>query len=266
MANYMKSECYRILHERTIYLLTLAMASLLVLMNVVLYLFSAYAPGFYYGTLRFSFIMLISEMEIFYIGAFLVVMLLSSDEYKNGVLKNAVAGGINRVHMFIGKCIVYGITAMVSAALILAVFIFTAYVLLETDFSVPLESTLPLKVLLLGAAANVPFSLASVVLTMSLYNIFQKDAQVGIGWAVIMYLIPTAFRLLGFQIPICARIAAWMPWNFVKTEVSAAFSIIQMDALWMHPEGFLKEMIAGAVGIVLFGALGIWGFRKKDIA
>ena len=220
--------------------------------------------------------MLISDMEVFYIGAFLVVMLLSSDEYKNGVLKNAVAGGINRVHMFIGKCIVYGITAMVSAALILAAFISTAlilaafistaYLLLETDFSIPLESTLPLKVLLLGAAANVPFSLATVVLTMALYNIFQKDAQVGIGCAVIMYLIPTAFRLLGFQIPICARIAAWMPWNFVKTEVSAAFSIIQMDALWMHPEGFLKEMIAGAVGIVLFGALGIWGFRKKDIA
>ena len=46
MANYMKSECYRILHEKTIYLLTLTMASLLVLMNVVLYLFSAYGPGF----------------------------------------------------------------------------------------------------------------------------------------------------------------------------------------------------------------------------
>lgn len=266
MANYMKSEFYRILHGRTIYLLTLAMASLLVLMNVVLYLFSAFAPGFYYGTLRFSFIMLISEMEVFYVGAFLVVMLLSSDEYKNGVLKNAVAGGMNRVHMFIGKCIVYGITAMASAALILAVYIFTAYALLEVDFSVPMESTLPLRVLLAGVAANVPFSLASVILTTALCQIFQKEIQAGIGWAVIMYLTPMAFRLLGFQIPVCARIAGWMPWGFVKTEVSVAFSSMQMEALWMHPEGVLKELIAGAVGIILFGAVGIWGVRKRDIA
>lgn len=266
MANYMKSEFYRILHGRTIYLLTLAMASLLVLMNVVLYLFSAYAPGFPYGTLRFSLNMLISEMEIFYIGAFLVVMLLSSDEYKNGVLKNAVAGGMNRIHMFIGKCIVYGIIATVSAAVILAAFIATAYVLLEVDFSVPMESTLPLRVLLVGAAANVPFSLASVILTTALCQIFQKEIQAGIGWAVIIYLIPMAFRLLGFQIPICARIAGWMPWDFVKTEVSVAFTSMRLDALWMHPDGLLKEMIAGAAGIILFGAVGILGVRKRDIA
>ena len=82
MANYMKSEFYRILHGRTIYLLTLAMASIPVLMNVVLFLFAANAPGFYYGTVRFSMIWPISDMQVFYIGGFLIVMLLSSDEYK----------------------------------------------------------------------------------------------------------------------------------------------------------------------------------------
>lgn len=266
MANYIRSEFYRILHGRTIYLLVLAMTSILVLMNVVLYLFSAFAPGFYYGTVRFSFIWLISTMQSFYTGAMLVVMLLSSDEYKNGVMKNAVAGGMGRIHIFIGKCIAYGVTAVVSAAVILAVYIFTAYALLDADFSVPLESTLPLKVLLLGAAANVPFSLASVILTVALYQIFQKEVQVGIGWALVMYLIPLAFALLGMMIPMCAQVAGWMPWNFVRAEVSVAFGSMQMDALWMHPEGFLKEMTAGAVGIVLFGALGIWGIRKKDIS
>jgi len=266
MANYMKSEFYRILHGRTIYLLTLALTSLLVLMNVVLFLFMTYAPGFYYGTVRFSFIWPISDMQVFFIGGFLVVMLLSSDEYKNGVMKNAVAGGMNRIHIFIGKCIVYGIVAMISAAVILAVYILTTYALLEADFSVPLESTLPLKVLLTGAAANLPFSLASIVLTVALNQIFQKEIQVSIGWASVTYLIPLAVRLLGMQLPLCARIARWLPWNFLSTEVSVAFGSMQMDALWMHPEGFLKEMIVGAVGILLFGAVGICGIRKKDIS
>lgn len=266
MANYMKSEFFRILHGRTIYLLTLVMASLLVLMNVVLFLFSANAPGFPYGTVRFSFINLISDMEVFYLGALLVVMLLSSDEYKNGVLKNAVAGGTSRIHIFIGKCIVYGIVSIISAAVILAVYIFTTYALLETDFSVPMESMFPLKVLLTGTAANLPFSLASVVLTVALGQIFQKEIQVSISWAAVMYLIPLAVRLLGIQIPLCARIARWLPWNFLSTEVSVSFSSMQMEALWMHPEGFLREMIVGAVGILLFGTWGILGIRRKDIS
>ena len=47
--------------------------------------------------------------------------------------------------------------------------------------------------------------------------------------------------------------------------MSVAFGSMQIDALWMHPEGFLKEMTVGAVGLLLFGAAGIWGIRKKDI-
>ena len=265
MANYMKSEFYRILHGRTIYLLTLALTSLLVLMNVVLFLFMTYAPGFYYGTVRFSFIWPISDMQAFFIGGFLVVMLLSSDEYKNGVMKNAVAGGIGRTQIFLGKCIVYGLTAAGSAAVILAGFIVSAQILLGGNSATPLDSVYPLQMMLTGTVANLPFSLASVVLTVTLCQFFQKESQVSILWLTVISLIPMTVRMLGYKIPICARIAEWMPWNFMSTQVKVMFSDPQMEALWMHPQGFLKCIIVGVIGIVLFGAAGIIGFRKKDI-
>lgn len=265
MINYMKSEFYRILHGKMIFLLTFVLTALAALFNVVLFLFAAQPQPFPYGNVWFSFSNLIVGMQIFYIGAMLVVVFLSTDEYKNGVLKNAVAGGLSRVHIFIGKCIVYSVAAMGSAAVILAVFITTAYGLLEHDPAVALESSLPLQVLLTGVAANLPFSLASVILTTALYQICRKESAVGIIWALIMYLLPIAFQLLGLKIPICARIAGWMPWNFLETEVNVAFSSRQMDALWMHPEGFWKLMTVGAIGIILFGMVGILGFRKRDI-
>lgn len=266
MGNYMKSELYRIFHARTIYFLTAVLAVLAVFVNVVLYLFRVNTTRFPYGSVRFSFSNLITGMQIFYIGAMLVVMLLSVDEYKNGILKNAIAGGLSRTHIFVGKCIVYSITAMGSAAVILAAYISTAYGLLEYDPAVAQESSLPLQILLTGAAANLPFSLAAVILTVALSQIFKKESQVCILWALIIYLIPTAIQILGLKIPLCAQIAGWLPWNFLQTEVNATFSSRQMDALWMYPEGFLKLMIVGAVGIILFGAAGIAGFRKKDIS
>lgn len=266
MTNYIKSEFYRILHDKTIYFFTLFITALAVLANVVLYLFLTYTTSFPYGNVRFAFINLITGMQIFYIGAMLVVVLLSTDEYKNGVLKNAVAGGLNRIHIFIGKCIVYGAVSMGSAAVILGAFISTAYGLLEHDPAVAAESSLPLQVLLTGTAANLPFSLASVILTAALIQIFRKESHVCIIWALVIYLIPTILQILGLKISLCARIAGWMPWNFLQTEVDVRFSSLQMDALWMHPDGFMKLMIVGAVGIILFGAVGILGFRKRDVS
>lgn len=265
MANYMKSEFYRILHEKTIYLLTLSIMGLAVLGNVALYLFLTLTPEFRYGTVHYVFGLLITSMQFFYIGAMLVVMFLSSDEYKNGVLKNAVAGGIGRVQIFLGKCIVYGIIATCSAAVILAAFIVSAQVLLGGNSAALTDSLYPLQVMLMGVAANLPFSLASVVLTVSLYQFFQKESEVSILWLIVICLIPIAVQLLGYKIPICARIAEWMPWNYTSTEVNVSFSNPQIEALWMYPQGFLKCIIAGAVGIAVFGAAGLIGFRKKDI-
>lgn len=265
MTNYMKSEFYRILHEKTIYLLTLAIMGLAVFINVVLYLFSTLTPDFPYGTVRYVFGLLITCMQFFYIGAMLVVMFLSSDEYKNGVLKNAVAVGVGRIQIFLGKCIVYGIIATGSAAVILAGFIVSAQVLLGGNSAGPSDSIYPLQVMLVGAVANLPFSLASAVLTISLYQFFQKESQVSMLWLIVIALVPIALEVLGIRIPICERIAEWMPWNFMSTQVNVAFSNPQMDVLWMEPQGFLKCVIVGVVGIVVFGAAGVIGFRKKDI-
>lgn len=266
MANYMKSEFYRILHDKTIYLFTLVLAGFAAAYNVISYLFLVRTPDFQYGTVRFAFIQLITSMGVFYFGAWMIVMFLSTDEYKHGVQKNAVACGISRSSIFIGKCIVYGVTAASSAAVILAVFISTAYGLLQWEPAVPMDAAIPLRILLVGAAANVPFSLASVVLAVALLQIFQRENIVYIGWLSVVCAIPAVFRVLGYKIPLYARIAGWMPWNFLSMEVYASFSSPRMDALWMHPEGLLKLMIVGAVGIALFGAVGITGFRKKDIS
>ncbi len=265
MANYIKSEFYRILHDKTIYVFTLVMTALTVFLNLVLYLFQTFTPEFRYGNTNYTFSLLIGSMQLFYIGAFLVAAFLSSDEYKSGVLKNVVAGGIGRIQILLGKCIVYGITATASAAVILMGFIGSAQMLLGWNPAVPVDAVHPLRVLLLGTAANLPFSLACVVLAVSLYQLLRIESQVYVIWISTICLIPIAINLLGLRIPLCAQIAGWMPWNFLKTGLDVSFNSPHMDALWMHPQGFWKCIVAGVIGIVLFGAVGVIGFRNKDI-
>ena len=60
MANYIKSEFYRIFHDKAIYLITLITTALAVLYNVVHYLALTWLTSFPYGNVRFVLSMLIT--------------------------------------------------------------------------------------------------------------------------------------------------------------------------------------------------------------
>lgn len=105
MMNYIKSECYRVVHTKTFYIVMAVLSGLVLLMNTVNSISGHLIPDFRYDTFRFSlnsftsFIMLMLAM-----GA-VVSSLLFIDDRKNGALEQAVSYGISREKIFIGKCI-----------------------------------------------------------------------------------------------------------------------------------------------------------------
>lgn len=259
MANYIKSEFYRVFHGRSVYLLTVILTILVIAFNLILYGFGRMDGEFPYATVHFSFTTLIGSMRIWLYGALLITVFLTADEYKNGAIKNTIAGGISRNQIFLGKCVVYGSAALLSASVILAGFIASAYALLERETSNVLE------IMLKGCAANLTSAFAALILTVALYCILEREIQVVIWWFVVVCGIPTVFFVLGFEMAIFNRIAEWMPFNYLQYEVSFVFSESKVQALWMEPEGMAKCIIAGAIGIVVFLTVGILGFRKKDL-
>ncbi len=116
MLNYIKSECYRVIHSRSTYVMTGIMAVLPVLFHIILYVTgvaSSITQDFPYDITSFSFSFLTGSPMLFTYAGLIVAAVLYEDEHKNGNLKNAVAFGISREKLFLGKCITAVLTATV---------------------------------------------------------------------------------------------------------------------------------------------------------
>lgn len=251
MLNYLKSEFYRILHGREIYSATAALAGLTVLMNLVLFAFDRLTPDFPYATVTFSLNMMTGSMPMLLMAGLIIVLFLFSDEYKNGTLKNTISYGISRNAFFTGKCIACAVAAFLSMLVVLAVYIGSAYLLLNA------EGSMPVRQLLTGTAVNLPAAFASVILASALCCRFKKET------AVVLWWLPMVCFFLGLKIESIERISEWMPWNYLKYEVSVNMS--GYSCLWDTPEGVAKCLIAGSIGILVFYVAGILVFHKREI-
>lgn len=130
MLNYVKSEWYRIVHGRELYLFTGALCAIVLAGNVLLWVMST-TPDFPYATVRFSMSNLISMLTLLFFMAGLLVWVLFADDRKDGTFKNAIVHGCSRRDLFVGKCLVATALGLCVMAVVLAVYVGSAVLLLE---------------------------------------------------------------------------------------------------------------------------------------
>ncbi len=90
MLNYIKSECYRVMHSRSTYVMTGIMAVLPVLFHIILYVTgvsSSTTQDFPYDITSFSFSFLAGSPMLFTYAGLIVAAVLYEDEHKNGKYK-----------------------------------------------------------------------------------------------------------------------------------------------------------------------------------
>ena len=207
MINYIRSEFYRILHTKDIYLFNLVLMAGVLALNGGIYIAAATLPNIRYAKVQFVLSFLTGSMEFLFAAGAILAVLLFSGERRNGVMKNAVAYGISRTSLFFGKCIVSFVMALVSMILLTAVYIISAVLLLEGPAQPYVEQMLE------GIAANLPFAAAALILAVGFIQLFEKELIAGLAWMGVIYLIPSVCYTVGFQFPVVAKIAAWMPRN-----------------------------------------------------
>ena len=256
MLNYMKSEWYRITHTSAIYVFTFIMSGLTLILNVVHYALDKVDPGFPYGTTAFTLSYLASGMTLMFLVGAVVVSLLYSGDKKNGLMKNAIAFGISREKMFLGRCIVSCLVSVCSLAVILIVYISSAVLLLEPGIEPD-----AVGILLRGVMYTLPMAAASEILVIASYDYFDKELIAYLFWYIIMALLPKVCALLGLKFAVWGKIAAWMPWNYLTDEVMVDMS--GWNCMWENPSEAAKCLICGAVGLVVFLILG-WDMCRKQ--
>lgn len=257
MRNYIKSEWYRIFHSKEIYVITAVCSGLLLLLNIVMVLMAAYDKGFPWANVRFAFNNLTANLNVMLLMAVLIVYILFANERQNGTLKNAVAYGISRKEIFLGKCLVCTGAAVLSLIVILAVLIISSILMLDAPVALPLEK------MLCGVGAVLPCAVFSLILGVVLHDFISKEVVGGLLWYAILFFIPKIIALLGLKYEVMRRIGRWLPGNFLSSEVIA--NTTQYQCLWDTPEGLFRCVFAGAAGIVIFGLMGLWLAEKQEI-
>lgn len=257
MTNYIKSEWYRILHGKELYVTTAVMSGIVLLMNLVLLFFNQMTSEFRYGTVRFSLNTFTAVPFIMVAMGAIVAACLLIDDRRNGVLRNAIAYGISRTSILIGKCIIGALTALIIMAVVLAIYVGSAYLLLDNP------EWLPLREMLSAIGASLPCAAASLVLTLVLGSLLQKEMHVVLWWFAVFYGIPLITFLIGLKVELVGKISQWMPYNFLRAEVLVNMNSYQ--CLWDTPDGLAKCLIAGTVGIIIFLIFGIWRFNKQEL-
>lgn len=257
MLNYIKSECYRMLHGKDMYVFTGVLAVLSILFNLVLFFFGKMEVGFRYNTVSFSLSFLAADMTLlFLVGTIIVALFFAKD--KNGVMKNAIASGISREKIFIGKVIVSAVVSLCSLAVILVAYIGSAVLVLEPGVAPEAVSGL-----LKGIASLLVMAVASEVLVIALSGCFENSITGYIVWYLVINIGPKLLGLLGVKFEVIRRIASWMPANYLNNEVQINMS--GWSALWDTPEGVAKCLISGGIGLIVFLLLGMGVCRKQEL-
>ena len=240
MLNYTKSELYRIVHGRELYLFTGVLCAIVLLSSVLLWAMAS-TPDFPYATVRFSLSNLISMLPSLFLLAGLLVWVLFADDRKDGTFKNAVADGCSRRDLFVGKCLVSTGLGLASMTVILAV-----------------------SILLKGVAAALPFTVACVVLGVAVCSVLPKTSAAFLVWLAIVAIVPSALHAVGMVVEPVGALASWLPYNFFSNEVAINQSGLA-EFLWDTPAGLAKCLIAGFAGVAVFGIAGLWRASKREL-
>ena len=253
MLNYIKSECYRVMHSRSTYVMTGIMAVLPVLFHIILYVTgvaSSTTQDFPYDITSFSFSFLAGSPMLFTYAGLIVAAVLYEEEHKNGNMKNAVAFGISREKLFLGKCMTAVLTATVIMALVLTAYIGSAWFLLEHTGPTSLK-------------------IISMILGIALLAYFKNEVMAAMLWAVIVYVIPRVLLLAGMVL-----LGQWgieFLWDFAQLlpanlfQFGAKVNMSHCEVLWKTSQGMTKCVIVGIVGTVLAIVAGIVMLRKKEV-
>lgn len=256
MLSYIKSECYRIVNNKSIYLFTFLIAGFALSINLLLFAMNHIETDFPYGTVRFSLSNLIMLIYLVVLSAGILAALLYADDRKNGTMKNVLLAGLSRTQLFTAKCIICSIFGLISMTIILLVYLGSAVFLLEGP------ATEAVLVLLQGIVALLPTAVAAVVLAVASFHFIQSANWAQIFWISILFAIPIFLHILGLYFEPLAMFASWIPSNIFLYEVEVTMA--SFDCVWQTDFGMMKCVLTGILSLMVFTAFGLWRSNKME--
>lgn len=255
MLNYLKSEFYRIVRLKSVYITFAFCAAISLLFNGALFYFSN-EVGFRYSTTKFSFSTIYVNMPFLIYIVYMICSVVIDDEFKSRTLKNSVAAGIKRNTIYFGRFIIELVIGMIFYILLNALHIMLGLALLENS------GAQYLHILIRSLVACIPIYIACAAICHCLYYILNNAINVIFAFVVIVTLIPKAIGLAGMKIGFLGKINEWLLSSMLEAKWDEAYNL---TLTWDTTNGFIRCYIAGMIGIIVFSVIGSILFNKKEL-
>lgn len=252
MLNVIKSEIYKTRHR--VYLFVFLGICCLLGLGAV-YLFALSGGGqsriYYEDILRLP----LAALSFGVYFALIPCDIVFSEEYKHQTMKNTLTFGISRRSLYFGKLITSILVALFSAALIIGVFVGSAYLFLGVkDAAAAGEIT---QRMLLSLACSLPLWIGALsVLNMMSFQ-FRNSTIMSLSYVGLFAILSLLMTLMGYYVsPVFDIIHDWM--------IMPQFDVIKSAASISGPL-ILKCTAIGFGYTVGSTVIGLLLFRKRDI-
>lgn len=252
MLNYMKSEGFRIMKNRSLFILTLICAGLMAGLVLVLYCFKK-VPSFPYSNTRHALANIYMQMNFLMLAVIAFGASMHNNEEKYHTIKHSVAFGIRRSTIFLGRFFVQVLASACIYVALTVMFTVLSYALLYHENVGELESLIRVS---LGSVTCLTSSLA--VTHLLLMNA-DNQGMAYVAAVSIVAVIPSLLNLLGRRVGLVQKLAELFPINVL------AYNSPLVSAEGMAYPEILRSLAIGLVWTVLFLALGMVCFQHREI-
>lgn len=258
MLSYLKSEFYRLYHNKGSYLFIAVCSLLLLSSNLVLFFVKRMEPTFPYASTYFAFSCFYSSLLFVFFLCIWVATSVFGNEHFNHTMKNSISYGINRANIYLGKLIVEMVYAILAFAIITAINIVSAYLLLE-------NSGIEHLMLLLKSCFVVMPLLLCAIAAANCFLFLMESNGAAIGAAVgLLLAFPLISNFLGMKFKLFSEISKIMPYNMISN-MAFDFQKAELTLPWSGNSGYYYYWLIGILELIIITVIGIIIFRKKEI-
>lgn len=252
MANYIKSEFYRVLRIRNIYILISICGGLMISLVLVLKHFGL-NPNFPYSNTRFALSNLYGMMNYMLMAAVVFSVFMYDNEEKQHTMKHSVAFGIPHYVIFIGRFLVQVVVCIFTYLILVGVYTALCYALLKH------ENVGELATLIRVSIGSFTSLLAALAIAHFFFMILENQS-VAMVWTVsVLVILPGIGNLLGRKVDLIEKLMKFFPINIV----SWGGPLVSVDG--NATTVILKCFLIGGVWLVGFLVAGIVKFQGKEL-
>ena len=255
MMRYIRAEFYKVFRRKYTWVALIVLLALegLLVAGWVFTNVNGNHVDFYTGAA-----MLCTMLSLGFYATLLTCDMVFADQYKNSTMKNEVAFGLPRSRIYLGKFVVELAVSLLFMAVMAGFYLALCWFFLYRD---PGQDAVAMELVGYSLLTALPLWIGVLSCTCAFYFLVRSNLWACLASLCVFMILPTVIGVAGLFVgdtglrPVLDFLHQHMPTVMLENAPYIAGDWAACGQAW----------IVGAIWLVVFTAIGLWGFRRKEI-